>query len=749
MTEHRSTVTGPAIGECGVGPYDAAMSQTAPTLESMSGSIERVVFHNPDNGFAVLRVGVSGRRELVTVVGHLAMAMAGEYVEAAGRWVVDKNHGPQFKTESLRTTHPSTAEGMEKYLSSGLVKGIGPHLASRLVEAFGDQVFEVIERQPDRLTEVPGIGTIRRERITNSWHQQRVVHEIMMFLHEHGIGTARAVRIYKTYGDDAIGMVKHNPYRLADDIRGIGFKTADALGERLGIDRSSPMRARAGVCYTLRVLTDEGHCAYPEDELVQKAVDLLEIDEPIVKAAIDSEIGQGHLVRERIDDQDHIYLDALYRAECELAACIRQLQQGIHPLPSIDVSKALEWVEQRTGLELADAQKKAIELAARKKVLVITGGPGVGKTTIVDGILRIFAAKRMRCVVCAPTGRAAKRLAEATGHKAKTIHRLLEFDPKTYQFKRNGDNPLDAHLVLADEVSMMDLPLAYSLIDAVPASASLILVGDADQLPSVGPGSVLADLIASGVIPTVRLTDIFRQAAASRIVHAAHRVNRGQMPDLRADDQSDFYFASADDPEQAVDLILRIVTERIPQRFGLDPVRDVQVMTPMNRGLLGGRHLNQVLQDRLNPPTGNKGQVERFGYTYRVGDKVLQTENDYGKDVFNGDIGLVVGVDETESELAVDFDGRAVVYDFGELDELMPAYAMTIHKSQGSEFPAVVIPVHTQHYVMLERNLLYTAITRGKKLVVLVGSRKAVAIAAKRAGARHRCTALRRRLTAN
>ena len=723
------------------------MGTAATTTGAVEGTIERVTFHNAENGFSVLQIKVRGHRDLVTVVGYVAAAIGGEFVEASGRWVIDKQHGQQFRADSMRTTHPSTPEGMEKYLGSGLIKGIGPVFAGKLVQAFGEQVFEVIADRPDRLLEVPGIGPTRQKRITGSWHEQRVVREIMVFLQGHGVGTARAVRIHRTYGDDAIGAVKQNPYRLAHDISGIGFKTADELAGRLGVDKSSPLRARAGVGYVLLQLTNEGHCAFPQDGLVQKSVELLGIEEPIVRAALDHEIGDGRLVRDRIGDDDCIYLAALHRAETQLAARIRQLQRGRHPLPKIDIEKALAWVEQQVGLGLAPAQRDAVALAAREKVLVITGGPGVGKTTIVNSILKVFTAKRLECVLCAPTGRAAKRMTETTGCGAKTIHRLLEFDPARRAFKRNAHNPLEADVVLADEVSMMDLPLAFSLIEAVPLDAALILVGDVDQLPSVGPGSVLKDLIESGVMPTVRLTEIFRQASASRIVHAAHQVNRGRMPDLRPPDQdSDFYFVKAEEPEAAAELVVQIVSERIPQRFDLDAIADVQVLTPMHRGVLGARNLNQVLQAHLNPLRKGAPEVERFGYTYRAGDKVLQTQNDYNKDVFNGDLGIVRKVDLGESELSVDFDGRIVTYDFGELDEVMPAYAMSIHKSQGSEFPALVIPVHTQHYMMLQRNLLYTGITRGKRLVVLVGMPRAVAIAVHRADATRRCSALRERI---
>ena len=448
---------------------------------------------------------------------------------------------------------------------------------------FGEKVFEVIEKEPARLTEVPGIGPTRYERITKSWHDQRVIREIMVFLQGHGVGTARAVRIYKTYGDDAIGMVKGNPYRLAYDIRGIGFKTADELAGRLGVEKDSPLRARAGVGYVLQATHHGGPLRFPEDGLVKKAVELLGIDEPVICAAIDHEIGEGRLVRDKINDDNCIYLASLYHAERGLAARIGQLQVGRHPLPEIDIEKALAWVEQQVGLQLAQAQLAAVALAAKSKVMIITGGPGVGKTTIVNSILKIFNAKRLKCILCAPTGRAAKRMTETTGCGAKTIHRLLEVDPANFAFKRNADNPLEGDLILVDEVSMMDLPLAYSLIQAVPDNAALILVGDVDQLPSVGPGSVLSDMIASEVIPTVRLTEIFRQAAESRIVQAAHQVNSGRVPDLRPPNgRSDFYFSAADEPETAVDRLVEIVTDRIPKRFGFDPISDIQVLTPMH-----------------------------------------------------------------------------------------------------------------------------------------------------------------------
>jgi len=571
----------------------------------------------------------------------------------------------------------------------------------------------------------------------------------MVFLHSHGVGTSRAFRIYKTYGDTAIEKVQENPYRLAHDIWGIGFNTADQIAEKLGIDKKSDMRARAGVEYVLQTLTEKGHCAFPRDGLAKKAAKVLGIQEPLIEAALDGEIREQRLVqRTRDDGTCLIYLASLDTSERGLAKNLVDLLNGAHPCPQVDMPKAIEWVEKRLGLVLASAQREALELAVASKVVVITGGPGVGKTTLVNAIVKVFRAKRLRVVLCAPTGRAAKRMAETSGMSAKTIHRLLEFEPSTARFKHDADNPLNGDVFVVDETSMIDLVLAHHLVRAIPRHASLILVGDVDQLPSVGPGSVLRDTIDSGVLSVCRLTEVFRQAARSAIVTNSHRVNQGYMPTWPrsgASGLSDFYFVEAEAPEAGVELILRLVRENISKRFNLDAVDDIQVLTPMQRGEMGARNLNQVLQEALNP---SGESVQRYGWTFRMGDKVMQTVNDYEKDVFNGDIGRVAGIDHEKQVLAINFDGRSVEYDFGELDEIMLSYAVTIHKSQGSEYPCVVIPIHTQHYMLLQRNLLYTAITRGRKLVVLVGMRKAVAMAVKRVEARGRITTLKERLKA-
>ena len=712
--------------------------------EHLTGVVERVTFHSEETGFCVLRVNVRGHRELVTVVGTAATITPGEYVEGEGAWVTDRTHGLQFKTSALRVVPPTTLEGIEKYLGSGMVKGIGPHFAKKLVQAFGEGVFEVIEQTPERLTELEGIGPKRQQRVVDAWSAQKVIREIMVFLHSHGVGTARAVRIYKTYGAEAIVRVQENPYRLALDIHGIGFKTADTLAQRLGIPRDAVIRAQAGVRHVLQEFADEGHCAVHHDELIETAATLLEIPVSIIAQAVALECQDDHLVAEDIEGKPCLFLTPLHRAEVGVASHLQRLLHGPPPWGPIDTARAIPWVEQKTGRTLSPSQREAVAMALRSKVTVITGGPGVGKTTIVTSILQMLQAKKMGVLLCAPTGRAAKRLTETTGLEAKTIHRLLAFDPTAMGFLHGQTNPLRADLVVVDEVSMVDVALMAQLLRAIPDNAAVLLVGDVDQLPSVGPGTVLADIMASGRIPTVTLTEIFRQAATSQIIVNAHRVNQGQLPGMRDGGPSDFYVIPADTPEEIQAKLLRVVTERIPQCFGLHPIRDVQVLTPMNRGSLGARALNGVLQEVLNPEATPR--VTRFGWTYAPGDKVIQTVNNYEKDVFNGDIGRVARVDIEEGQVEIDFEGRIVPYDVGELDEVALAYAATVHKSQGSEYPVVVLPLATQHYPMLARNLLYTAVTRGQQLVVVIGQPRALAIAVRTVRSVQRLTNLAARL---
>jgi exodeoxyribonuclease V alpha subunit len=570
----------------------------------------------------------------------------------------------------------------------------------------------------------------------------------MVFLHAHGVGTARSVRIFKTYGYESIQVMTEDPYRLAKNVRGIGFKTADAIAAKLGMEKTAPQRIRAGISFALQTATDEGHCALPVEALTRLAVQLLEVDAALIRTAIVDELSKGEVVSDTIGGETCLFLKGLHLSEQTIASRLAERASGSLPWPEIDLDKAVPWVESRTGKTLAASQREALKLVLGSKVAVVTGGPGVGKTTLLDTILRLLVAKGVKVLLTAPTGRAAKRMTEQTGLEAKTIHRLLEIDPKHGGFSRNEENPLDCDLLVVDETSMVDVPLMNALTKAVPSHAGLLLVGDVDQLPSVGPGQVLADVIGSERIPVARLTEVFRQAAESRIVVNAHRINHGQMPDpSKAGEDSDFYFIGINEPEQGVGKIIEMVKERMPRRFGLDPLKDIQVLCPMNRGVLGARNLNIELQRVLNP--NPPATVERFGWRFSPGDRVMETQNDYDREVFNGDLGMVVRIDDEEGALIASFDGREVSYPFGELDTLVPAYATTIHKSQGSEYPAVIIPVVTQHYTMLARNLLYTGVTRGKLLVALVGQKKAVAMAVRGGNMKRRWTKLREWLAAS
>jgi len=717
-----------------------------PAADALRGLIERVTFHNEETGFAVLRVKVRGRRELVPVVGSVATVAPGEWIMAEGRWTTDREHGQQFRADRLETQPPDSREGIEKYLASGLIRGIGPVYAKKLVEKFGEQVFDIIENQSARLQEVGGIGAERRRAIKQAWADQRVVREIMVFLHTHGISTSRAVRIFKLYGPEAIERIRTDPYCLARDVPGIGFASADVIAERLGLAGDSLLRIRAGLAHVLDAATGDGHCALPRGTLIESAAKLLAVEDARAEEVLAAEIARGVLESDAIDGEELIFSPNLRAAEMVIAARIGRLAaRESAGYPPIDFARALAWVQERTGKVLAASQARALQLALERSLAVITGGPGVGKTTLLNSLLKILRAKNVRCVLCAPTGRAAKRLAESTGLEAKTIHRLLEPMPGG-GFRRDENAPLEGDLFVMDEVSMVDVPLMARFLRALPRGGNLLLVGDPDQLPSVGPGLVLRDLIATA--PCVKLDVVFRQEGGSAIVTSAHAINAGHLPELAADGRGDFFFIDRETPDEALETVLELVRARIPAKFGFDPLRDVQVLAPMNRGTLGVRNLNVRLQAALNPARADGMEVERFGVTYRAGDKVIQTRNNYDKDVFNGDIGRIERVVAEEREVRVQFDERTVSYDFGELDELSPAFAITVHKSQGSEYPCVIVPLAMEQYVLLQRNLLYTGVTRGRRLVVLVGQKRALAAAVRNHAVRERCSGLLARLRA-
>lgn len=721
------------------------MATEAPIeLNIVSGTVESIVFRNDETGYTVCSLRPPDKNhqksESITVVGNCAAIWEGEELQAEGEWMRHPTHGRQFQAKTITCITPTSIEGIRRYLSSGLIKGIGPKFAQRIVDTFGERTLEVIDRESARLQEVEGIGKTRRRMIKESWGEQRGIRDIMIFLQSHGIGTAKAARIYRQYGTDSIAIVKRNPYRLCYDVWGIGFKTADAIALSVGVPHDSETRARAGLIYTLQTEADEGHCFMCDADLLLRAQELLGISIEILGAALTAEFEKGNLVKE----ENRIYLRDLFRAESRTAVRLLAMLDAPRSFPPIDANRAIEWAEKQMRMVLAPNQLQALRNAINEKVSIITGGPGVGKTTIIRALTEIFNARRLTVRLAAPTGRAAKRLAESTRREATTMHRLLKFNPNLGHFEHNEENPIEGDVFILDEASMVDIRLADDLFRALPATATLILVGDIDQLPSVGPGNVLRDLIASQRVTCCRLDTIFRQDTSGLIVRNAHHVNRGEPFETRTDD-SDFYFIETDEPEKIIARTVELMTKRVPQRFNFNPLSDVQVLSPMRRNILGTENLNDVIQAALNP---GGVSLTRGATHFRVNDRVMQLRNNYDKEVFNGDIGFITEIDSENNALVANFDGRPIRYPKSELDELVLAYACSIHKSQGSEYPAVIVLMHTQHYKLLQRNLLYTAITRGKRLVLVIGSTRAIKIAINANQVRERRTSLKERLQA-
>lgn len=747
--------------------------------QAIEGTLERVVYSNPETLFTVARLAVSsgsdhaaneatgkatvkasgdrgGARpseQLVPIVGPLMGVPEGTPLIVRGFWEESTRFGRQFRVRSYQTRSPETLVGIERYLSSGSIPGIGPELAKRMVARFGMKTLEVISQSPKQLVEVEGIGAARADKIAGAWQAQRGVQDVMVFLHSYGVTAAHAARIYKRYGTNAMSVIRQNPYRLALDIWGIGFKTADLIARNLGIESSAPERLQAGLVHALGQLAEDGHVHVPELYLLEVAAELLGVEIALLPPALLVLENSALVIRESLGDRGPcVSLTAMWESESDAAARLAMLVSTPMTPMKLDPAAAVAMAESAAGIELAQAQRRAVQAAVVDKCAVITGGPGVGKTTVVRAIVSIFAAERRRIALAAPTGRAAKRLSESTGLEALTLHRLLEYQPHFNTFARTEDDPLEIDALIVDEVSMVDIGLFRAFLAALPATAQLILVGDVDQLPSVGPGAVLADVIASGAATVVRLTEIFRQAAESRIVVAAHQINSGIVPELSPPpgqdaQRSDFYFIRRDDPVAARETLIELVSRRIPERFGFDPTTEIQVLSPIHRGDLGTIALNEALQAELNPRQSGVLELARGGRAFRIGDKVMQIKNDYEKAVFNGDIGVIRDIIPADKKLLVDyFDGRMVSYEQADLDQLMLAYAVSVHKSQGSEYPAVVISLATQHYMMLQRNLLYTAITRGKRLVVLIGATKAVSMAVRNQSTNTRWTWLAERI---
>ena len=710
-------------------------------MAQLRGIVDRITFQNEENGYTVARLQVEGATayndRLATIVGEMLSINPGETVVLEGEWTTHKQYGAQFKIESYQTVYPSTVEGMRRYLGSGLIKGIGPVTAKRIVNHFGKEALDVIENNPERLVDVEGLGSKRAKWIIDAWEDQREIHNVMLFLQSHEVGTGYAVKIWKRYGHEAIELIKENPYRLSVDVWGIGFLTADRIAQKMGIPAHSDRRIQAGLLHVLNEAADrEGHVFLPEDALIESCAEALDVPVDAIAPCVAQLLSEESVV---VDDK-RVYLPHLYYAEQGAATRCYQLSQ-VQRIELGNIPAEIKVIEQRDGVTFAPRQKTALEKALSHNLLVLTGGPGTGKTTTIKGLIALLEARKKKIALAAPTGRAAKRMSEATGHEAKTIHRLLKFSPSEMTFEKNFENPLEIEALIVDEISMVDTVLMNSLLRAVPISASVVLVGDVDQLPSVGAGNVLKDVIASGIVEVVELNEIFRQAQTSRIITNAHAINRGEMPYLQNDRDSDFFFLEVSEPDQVVETVCGLCASRLPRTYRLDSIEDIQVLVPMYRGETGANNLNRVLQDELNP----KGQeMTRGGIRFRVGDKVMQVRNNYDRDIFNGDIGRIQGIED--DIFRVRFQDRIIEYEFSELDELVLAYAMSVHKSQGAEFRAVVMPLTTQHYMMLQRNLLYTAITRARELVILAGTKQALGMAVRNNRVSERHTTLTQRI---
>ncbi|MBI5183088.1 MAG: ATP-dependent RecD-like DNA helicase [Nitrospinae bacterium] len=723
-------------------------------VTTIQGEMERIVYANEENHFTIGKMHIEGRKELATVIGVLMYVNPGETLRLTGEWVHHKKFGEQFKIDSYISVVPSTLNGIEKYLASGLIEGIGPVMASRLVKRFGLDTINIIDNETERLDEVEGIGEKRIESIKKAWGVQKGIREVMIFLQGNGITPGYSSKIYKRYGDSSISIVKENPYRLASDISGIGFKIADRIAQNLGIEPHSLIRVEAGIIFVLEGLADNGHVCYPYEGLIEESQKILNVERDIVIEGIAKAFKEGRIIIEDINENIEefkenkklIYLKPFHVAEVGIAKMLKEIKEVDRGFRPIDSGRAIKWLEGILDIRLSEDQKRGVISATRNKVLVITGGPGTGKTTIVNSIIKIYKQEEIKILLSAPTGRAAKRLSEATGREAKTIHRLLEYSPRTNRFQRDRERPLNGDVIIIDEASMIDNTLMYYLLKAIPLNAVLILIGDVNQLPSVGAGNVLRDIINSGVVEVIELTEIFRQAKKSMIVVNAHRINQGEFPYLQDRDKdklSDFYFIDEEVPEKVVEIIKDLCTRRIPNRFKTIGKDDIRVTTPMHKGVVGTENLNIELQKVLNP-TGI--EIVRGGRIFRINDRVMQIKNNYSKDIYNGDIGKIVDINPEDHKVIIEFDTGRLVYESNELDELILAYAVSVHKSQGSEYPAVIMPILTQHYILLQRNLLYTAVTRAKKLAVLVGTKKALAIALKNDNIQKRYTYLKERL---